>query len=87
MIISEISKYYESEAQTNVAPFVYQQQPATHQTALYWINEFGAADESIIFNMYINDFIRDYYNNYSETNSLLDCIDTEQSFFWLATSY
>ncbi len=87
MIISEISKYYESGAQTNIAPFTYQQQPATHQTASYWINEFGAVDESIIFNIYINDFIRDYYNNYSETNNLLDCIDTEQSFFWLATSY
>ena len=87
MIISEISKYYESEAQTNMAPFTYQQQPATHQTADYWINEFGAADESIIFNMYINDFIRDYYNNYSETNSLLDCIDTEQSFYWDSTAY
>ncbi|KKN63350.1 hypothetical protein LCGC14_0502980 [marine sediment metagenome] len=87
MIISEISKYYESEAQTNVAPFIYQQQPATHVTAPYWIDIFGAADESILFNMYINDFIRDYYNNYSEVNSLLDCIDTEQSFFWLSTSY
>jgi len=87
MIISEISKYYESEAQTNVAPFTYQQQPATHVTAPYWINEFGAADESIIFNMYINDFIRDYYNNYSQTNSLLDCIDTEQSFYWDSTAY
>ena len=87
MIISEISKYYESEAQANIAPFTYQQQPATHATADYWINEFGAADESIIFNMFINDFVRDYYNNYSETNNLLDCIDTEQSFYWDSTEY
>ncbi|MBY9021906.1 MAG: hypothetical protein KGD67_12690, partial [Candidatus Lokiarchaeota archaeon] len=37
--------------------------------------------------MHINDFIRDYYNNYSQTNSLLDCIDTEQSYFWNHPDY
>lgn len=87
MIVAEISKYQESEAQTNYAPFVYQQQPATHQAADYWINEFGAADESVINNIHVNDFIRDYYNNYSETNNLQDCLDTIQSFFWEHPDY
>lgn len=81
MIVAEISKYQESEAQVNYAPFVYQQQPATHTTADYWINAFGASDESTVNNIHINDFIRDYYNNYSETNNLQDCLDTIQSFF------
>jgi len=87
MIVAEISKYQESEAQTNYAPFVFQQQPATHTTADYWINAFGAADESIINNIHVNDFIRDYYNNYSETNNLQDCLDTIQSLFWDHPNY
>ena len=87
MIISEISKYYESEAQTNVAPFTYQQLPATYEIDPFFEETFGEGFASRTLNMFINDFVRDYYNNYSETNNLLDCIDTEQSFFWLATSY
>jgi hypothetical protein len=83
MIICELSQFNElTKAQTNVAPFVYQSFPASHKTADYWINIFGAPDETISNTIFIISLIRGFTVYYSANTSLVDCIANERSFFW-----
>lgn len=83
MIIGELLQINEMvEPQTNVAPFTYQAFPGSHTIASYWINEFGAADESISLQLTIIAFIETYSNYYVVVDDLLSCIETEGSLFW-----
>lgn len=86
MIIGELSLFTEISTFTNVAPFTFQCLPALHTTANYWIDTFGAEDESISIIKNITAFINNSIYNYSYTNSLTDCIDTVESFFWDAAN-
>jgi hypothetical protein len=86
MIVCETLEYTELDyAITNQAPFTYKKIPATYRAADYWVNTFGAENDSISFEIYIKDFIEAFSINYTEVDSLLSCIDVEESFFWSAS--
>ena len=84
MLIQELTKYTSvPDAQTNVAPFTYMMYPGRHTTADYWINEFGAPDESTVDSIFVSSFIQDAVIFYAVMTSLLDCIAQQFSFYFL----
>jgi hypothetical protein len=82
MIIGELTLLQAAGPFTNTAPFTYKSLPASYQAANYWVNLFGAADESVTITKNITSFIQGSAIHYSNVLSLLDCIDIETSFFW-----
>lgn len=83
MTIAELSLYRTLGTPTNYRPFVYQYKFNVYTVAPYWINTFGAPDESSDGpRIYINDGAQDYTYKYQSVTSLASCLLTEASFYF-----
>lgn len=82
MNIIEVSKFHQVKAFTNYRPNIWFCYPAKFTLSDYWINNFGAPDQSIDFTIIINSFRRDFNVSYFSVDTLNDCIAQEKSFYW-----
>ncbi|MDH4127363.1 MAG: hypothetical protein OEV44_01320 [Spirochaetota bacterium] len=86
MTIVELSNNKLATGFVNHNPFVYSIRPAKVQLADYWINTFGAEDESNQLSILINSFIENFLEKYNQVDSLEDCELQERSFFFDITN-
>jgi hypothetical protein len=82
MTIAEILNFVTAQGFVNHAPFVYSLLPGSYKAASYWVTKFGALDQSRTGTIFIQAFTRAVTVAYTKRDTLQDCIDNEQSFFW-----
>jgi len=82
MTIAELVITGEASFLAPYESFVYRSYPSRYTLPDFWVNTFGAPDESISGTIRISLFARDSTINYTEQSSLANCIAQEKSFFW-----
>ena len=82
MTIAELSISKLLGTPTNYAPFIYKYLFTFYTVAPYWINVFGAPDESQTINIFVLEVLRDFNTKYDIKPNLTDMENTEKSFFF-----
>lgn len=84
MLVTELTQnsILDNNSIINAFPFGSQSIPFKYQAADYWINTFGAADESFNINAILTSITESLTNHYTETISYNDCVAQEKSYYY-----
>lgn len=80
--ILELIKDFKLTQFSNEAPGVYSCYPGSFTLADYWINTFGAPDESSQRRVLVQTVRVNGGSTYTQRNTLSGCIDNDRSFYW-----